>query len=311
MHNAKRPTTDENRPTKDEKRPTIDAKRPTKEAVVHGKTTCVYEDTCSGVTTALPPRSDAHTHVYTHTQAHTHGDADVAGAARVTMVTLREKGRGALDSNCSIGSGGDDVNHFGYWGGGGGVINSARNRRESEGKCNGGAVQGVGTGMGVQWNWGAVEWGGGGGGGQWKMGESAPPRAGMLDPKKQFQVCVYASVDSVYWCVRVCVPRKWALECLTACCSVLQRAAVCYSVPTCVSYLRVLQCVANVLQCVAVCCSVLQCALDCSTPRDDFRCGCVCRVCVCEFCVLVCACVYVCVCVCVFVCMCVCVFVCV
>jgi len=130
MHNAKRPTTDENRPTKDEKRPTIDAKRPTKEAVVHGKTTCVYEDTCSGVTTALPPRSDAHTHVYTHTQAHTHGDADVAGAARVTMVTLREKGRGALDSNCSIGSGGDDVNHFGYWGGGGGVINSARNRRE-------------------------------------------------------------------------------------------------------------------------------------------------------------------------------------
>jgi len=62
-------------------------------------------------------------------------------------------------------------------------------------------------------------------------------------------MCVYCSKYVVFamelrkvCCVAVCYN---VLQCVTTCCSVLQRVAVCY----------------NVLQCVTTCCSVLQWAL--------------------------------------------------
>jgi len=47
------------------------------------------------------------------------------------------------------------------------------------------------------------------------------------------------------------------LQCVAVCCSVLQRVAVCRSVPWCVAVC------CSVLQCVAVYCSVSQCVAEC------------------------------------------------
>jgi len=64
--------------------------------------------------------------------------------------------------------------------------------------------------------------------------------------------------------------RHWmiiSVQCVAACCSVLQRVAVRFSVLQCVAmHCSVLQCIGmccSVLQCVAVCCSVLQCVAVC------------------------------------------------
>jgi len=75
---------------------------------------------------------------------------------------------------------------------------------------------------------------------------------------------------------RIAQPRNRRLEMCAVCCSVLQCVTVCYSVLQCVTvWYSVLQCVAvccSALQCVAVCCSALQCVAVClqriAQPRN-------------------------------------------
>ena len=79
------------------------------------------------------------------------------------------------------------------------------------------------------------------------------------------------------------VPVHSVQECVTVCCSVLQRFAVCYSVlqqtnfaEVCGSMLQRVAVCCSVLQCVAVCCSVLQ-RVAANTPcRSAWQCGAVC-----------------------------------
>ena len=57
------------------------------------------------------------------------------------------------------------------------------------------------------------------------------------------------------------------LQCVAACCSVLQRVAACVAV--CCSMLQNVAVRCSALQCVAVCCSVLQCVAVCALYTNE------------------------------------------